>query len=148
MLHRPPPSAFPRWAPSGSGWSGELLRPVLPAHITSLRHPTLTNPPPNPVPPIRVHASRSTGSPELLRVPIQLGEQQQRWRPKPLPLSWTSKLPCSLRDNRILTAYSSGTGYSKLGTGTTEDFSPGHVKTDVSQGSPETTRPPSSSPPP
>lgn len=46
---RPPPSAFPRWAPSTSGWSGELLRPVPAAHITSLRHPTLTNPPPTPI---------------------------------------------------------------------------------------------------
>lgn len=83
---------------------------------TNLRHPTLTNPPPHP--PLAAPPSPRTGTPELFSACRLTSKQQQRWRPKPLPLSWTSKLSGSLRapPSQLHTDYDySGTGYSKLG---------------------------------
>jgi hypothetical protein len=65
-----------------------------PTSSTSLRHPTTQRRPPRPV---RAPILPPTGTPQLLLAIDHPRRQQQRWRLKPPPLSWTSKLPAACR---------------------------------------------------
>ena len=115
----PPPSAFPPLPPSRSGWSGELLRLVPAAHITNLRHPTLTSPPPTPIyqfAPTRF-GTRGVLSCFLLPRSPESSSEDGVSNSCRCHGQVSSLAACGpLERIRVLTACSSGTGYSKLGT--------------------------------
>lgn len=114
----PPPPAFPPWPPSGPGRSGEWLRPAPTAHINqpppshSDESTTVLDPP--------IHARFPLHAPLGCFVLLQGSASSSKHgvpNARRCHGQVSSLAPCGpLEHSRMLTAYSSGTGYSKLGT--------------------------------
>lgn len=144
----PRPPRFRRGCQVDAGGAGNGCAQLQQPTSSSLRHPTLTKPPPysscqfaptSPSPRallscfVLLHSSASSsqdGVPNARRCHGQVSSLAACGPPK---------------HSRILTAYPSGTGYSKLGTMRLDHASPRSPGANILKVLPATTRPPSSS---